>query len=120
MKHVLCKLVFFRVGFWEFFSEDVSCPLLLSHLDWKYIWTVCIALEFCCEAEAHVRAELPAAHTSLFTLESSCNTSWTSRSTGDWENLSIISWASRQKAIVFKKKVLTRLLIFLSNDNLPN
>lgn len=31
---------------------------------------VFIALEFSCEAEAHVNAELPAAHASLYTLES--------------------------------------------------
>lgn len=70
-----------------------------------------VELEFCYEAEARVNAELPAACTSVFTAESSCDTLWTYKCifpTGGCENPSIISWPSRQKTVTFLKKKRVR------------
>lgn len=61
-------IVFYILFFFSFFQKILASePFGLEN-------AVFIALEFSCEAEAHVNAELPDANASLYTLESICDT----------------------------------------------
>lgn len=98
-----CSVNFFKY-FFHFLQKSlgVCCSSTISTE--KYC---SIELEFCYEAKAPVSAELPAANTSIFAAESSCDTLWTYKCifpTGGYENPSIISWPPRQKTVTFLKK----------------